>query len=103
MTILLGVLLAADTVFVAPFAVKDQAQSWAGVAAAEAVLDALVQANKDNFLTLKELDAVLRRRDLHIDDAAVAAGAAELARTLGGTHLVAREGSFHGGEAAVAP
>ena len=96
---LLALALAADTIFVAPFAVKGQAQPWAGVAAAECVLDVVVQQNKDNFLTMKQLDAVLRRRDLRLDDAAVAAGAVELGKTLGATDLVTGEVSISGNEA----
>jgi len=61
------------------------------MAVAEAILDTVVQANRDNFLTLKQLDAVLRRRDLALEDPAVAAHALELARTLGATDVVTGE------------
>src|SRR5260370_3855521 len=98
---LLSLLVAADTILVAPFAVKEQAQPWAGVAAAESLLDVVVQANKDNFLTMKQLDAVLRRRDLKLNDAAVAATAPELARALGATDLIWGEISVQGAQAAL--
>src|SRR5260370_34667857 len=84
---LLSLLVAADTILVAPFAVKEQAQPWAGVAAAESLLDVVVQANKDNFLTMKQLDAVLRRRDLKLNDAAGGGHAAAVGRGVGGTGL----------------
>src|SRR5205814_940343 len=61
------------------------------VGVAEAIVDVLVQANRDDFLTLKQLDAVLRRRDLRLDDAAVAARALELARPLGASDVVTGE------------
>ena len=102
MTSLLAILLAADTILVAPFAAKDQAQPWAGVAAAEALLDVVVQQNKDNFLTMKQLDAVLRRRDLRLDDPAVSANALELAKALGASDLITGEVSFKGNDALLA-
>src|SRR5260370_1438905 len=98
---LVSVLVAAGAILVAPFAVKEEAQPWAGVAAAESLLDVVVQANKDNFLTMKQLDAVLRRRDLKLNDAAVAATAPELARALGATDLISGEVSVHGAQAAL--
>jgi tetratricopeptide (TPR) repeat protein len=88
--LLIAVLIAQSTIFVAPFAVKETAPS-AGVAVAESITDAVVQANQDNFLTLKQLDAVLRRRDLRVDDAAVPPLAPELAKALGATDLIAGE------------
>ena len=94
-------LLAARTILVAPFAVHGQGDTagWVAVAVAESVIDVVVQANRDNFITLKQLDAVLRRRDLRLDEAAVVPHANELARALGATDLVVgdvtvREGSF---------
>jgi tetratricopeptide (TPR) repeat protein len=85
-------LLAQATILVAPFAVKDAAdRRAAGIAVAESITDVVVQANKDNFLTLKQLDAVLRRRDLLLDDPEVAASAQELAKALGATDVIAGE------------
>ena len=90
---LLALLLVAapSTVFVAPFACKDEAPKWAGVAVAESILDSIVQANQDNFLTLKQLDAVLRRRDLRLDDPRVPQQAQELGKTLGATDVITGE------------
>jgi tetratricopeptide (TPR) repeat protein len=88
MSVLIAALLAAETVLVAPFTTRGDAPQGAGVAVAEAILDAVVQANTDNFLTLKQLDAVLRRRDLWLDDPTVSSHALELARTLGATDVV---------------
>src|SRR5438093_1116333 len=72
MGVLLALLLASDTILVVPFVPRGDAPPAAGIAVAEAIVDVVVQANRDNFLTLKQLDAVLRRRDLRLDDAAVA-------------------------------
>src|SRR2546423_6336645 len=88
MGVLLALLLASDTILVVPFVPRGDAPPAAGIAVAEAVLDVLVQANRDDFLTLKQLDAVLRRRDLRLADAAVAAPALELARPLGAPDVV---------------
>src|SRR3954470_4581687 len=99
MSVLFVALLAADTILVAPFAPRGDAPQGAGVAVAEAILDVVVQANRDSFLTLKQLDAVLRRRDLSLDDSAVSPQARELARALGATDVVTgdvrlREGAW---------
>src|SRR2546423_4232728 len=91
MGVLLALLLASDTILVVPFVPRGDAPPAAGIAVAEAVLDVVVQANRDNFLTLKQLDAVLRRRDLRLDDAGVAARALELARPLGASDVVSGE------------
>ncbi len=84
-------LLAVPTLLVVPFAVHGEGAGWAGVAVAESVTDVVVQANRDNFITLKQLDAVLRRRDLKLDEAAVPPRANEVARALGATDLVVGE------------
>src|SRR2546429_1839303 len=98
MGVLLALLLASDTVLVVPFVPRDDVPPAAGIAVAEAIVDVLVQANRDNFLTLKQLDAVLRRRDLRLDDAAVAARALELARPLGASDVVTGEGWLEEGQ-----
>src|ERR1700682_5170324 len=91
MGVLFAALLVADTILVTPFAAKGDAPQGAGVAVAEAILDVVVQANTDSFLTLKQLDAVLRRRDLSLDDAGLSLLAAEFGRTLGATDVVSGE------------
>ena len=88
MGVLFAVLLAADTILVLPLTPKGDAPPGAGIAVAEAILDVAVQANRDNFLTLKQLDAVLRRRDLRLDDPALMILARDLARPLGATEVV---------------
>src|SRR3954469_20836589 len=97
MGVLVAALLLADTILVAPFTPRGDAPAGAGVAVAEGILDAVVQANKDSFLTVKQLDAVLRRRDLELDDPAVSAIARDLARKLGATDVVGGEVWLEGG------
>jgi len=91
MSVLFAALLVADTILVTPFATKGDAPQGSGVAVAEAILDVVVQANADSFLTLKQLDSVLRRRDLSLDDVGLSALAADLGRTLGATDVVTGE------------
>jgi Flp pilus assembly protein TadD len=69
---------------VVPFVVK-AGPAWAGLALADALLDAVVQQNQDNFITIKQLDAVLRRRDLTLLDFAVPKQPSPLAKALGAT------------------
>ena len=76
------------TVLVMPFVVVPGAPDWAGMATTDTLLDAAVQQNHDSFLTLKQLDAVLRRRDLKLGDAAVALHTNALARALGATDVI---------------
>src|SRR5438128_11994864 len=80
-------LLAQATILVVPFAVKDGSTS-AGIAVSESIADVVVQANRDNFLTIKQLDAVLRRRDLNLEDPALPGMAQELAKALGATDVI---------------
>ncbi len=84
-------LLSAATILVVPFANKGDAPPGTGIGVAESILDVAVQGKADNFLTLKQLDAVLRRRDLRLADAAVPEQALELARALGATTLITGE------------
>src|SRR6267143_1394584 len=64
---------------------------FAALLVADTILDVVVQANADSFLTLKQLDSVLRRRDLSLDDTGLSALAAELGRTVGATDVVSGE------------
>jgi len=91
MAALLAALLAAETVLVVPFARKAEAPPAAGIAVAEAVLDVVVQTNQDNFLTLHQLASALAKRDLRLDDLAVAGRALELAKEMGATEVVSGE------------
>jgi tetratricopeptide (TPR) repeat protein len=80
------------TVLVLPFLLKGEATPWTGVALAESLVDFVVQVNEDNFLTLKQLDAVLRPRKLALTDAqAIHDKATELARTLGASDVIVGE------------
>jgi tetratricopeptide (TPR) repeat protein len=94
----MSVLFAAATILVVPFAPKGDAPSGSGIAVAESILDVVVQGKEDNFLTLKQLDAVLRRRDLRLADAAVPEQALELARALGATTVITGEVWLTGGK-----
>jgi tetratricopeptide (TPR) repeat protein len=79
----------AKTFLAVPFAASGDAPDWMGVAIAETLTDLVVQSNADNFLTLKQLDAVLRRRQERLNDARVAQSALELAHVVGATELLA--------------
>ncbi len=87
------------TILAIPFAPTQDAQDWMGVAIAEALNDSVVQDNNDNFLTLKQLDAVLRRRNERLNDPRIPAQAIELARAVGATDLLAGSVSLKGDEA----
>lgn len=91
-------LLAAATVLVVPFAPKGEAPPEAGIAVAESIIDVVVQGKADNFLTLKQLDAVLRRNDLHLIDAGVPERAVELGKALGASDVVTGEVWLNGGK-----
>jgi tetratricopeptide (TPR) repeat protein len=94
-------LLAAETVAVLPFATTGSAPREAGLAAAESIVDVVVQQNLDNFVTLKQLDAVLRRRDIPVDAPNLYERSGELAKALGATELVLGEVSEEGGKVRV--
>jgi hypothetical protein len=98
MSVLIAVLLAAETVLVMPLARRGDAPPASGVAVAEAILDVVVQTNQDRFLTLQQLAAELRRRDLRLDDSAISGHALDLARALGATEVVDGEVSLHEGQ-----
>jgi tetratricopeptide (TPR) repeat protein len=90
--------VAAATILVVPFAQKGDAPAGSGIAVAESILDVVVQGKEDNFVTLKQLDAVLRRRDLRLADAGVPEQALELARALGATTVITGEVWLTGGK-----
>ena len=87
----MGPFFAAATILVVPFAPKGGAPPASGVAVAESIVDVVVQGKADNFITLKQLDAVLRRRDLRLTDPAIPESALELGRTLGATDVITGE------------
>ena len=89
------------TILVVPFAINEEAPDWAGLAVSEVIADALAQQDEYNFVTLKQLDALLRRRDVRLADAALPATAAGLARALGATDVIAGEVVRSGGSVAI--
>src|SRR5258708_28415338 len=86
------------TIPVRQFEAKGNAAPATGVAMDESILDVVVQGKIDNFLTLKQLDAVLRRRDLRLTDADIPRNAVELARTLGASDVITGEVWLNGGK-----
>jgi hypothetical protein len=81
-----------------PLARRGDAPPAAGIAAAEGILDVVVQTNQDKFLTLQQLSGELRRRDLRLDDPAISGQSLELARALGATEVVDGEISLREGQ-----
>jgi len=98
MSALIAVLLAVETILVMPLARRGDAPPAAGVAAAEDILDVVVQTNQDRFLTLQQLSSELRRRDLRLDDPALYGQTLELARAMGATEVVDGEISLRDGQ-----
>jgi Flp pilus assembly protein TadD len=91
-----------SVVLVVPFATGDEVPDWTGFAFAELVTDLFAQANVGSFLSSKQLDAVLRRRDLQLYDATDLEVALPMARALGATDLVAGEIKRDSGKLVVA-
>lgn len=79
------------TLLVVPFASRKEAPDWAGLAVSEVIADALAQQDRDSFVTFKQLEAVLRRRDIGLAGASAPPAAAGLARALGATDVIAGE------------
>src|SRR3954468_2487660 len=92
------VLIAFATFLVVPFATKGEAPPASGIAVAESILDVVVQGKTENFLTLKQLDAVLRRRDLRLADPGVPGSAIDLGKALGATEVITGELWLNGGK-----
>ena len=80
-----------STLLVAPFVVKGEGSAFTGVAVAEVVVDFIAQVNRDNFITLKQLDATLRPRNIKLHEPSVAEGALGFARALGATEFISGE------------
>jgi tetratricopeptide (TPR) repeat protein len=89
------------TVLALPFAPAGKAGDWVAIAGAEAVIDAVAQQNRDSFLTLKQLDAVLRRRGLRLTDPSLQQQAQSLARALGADELFTGTVTVEGDRATV--
>jgi tetratricopeptide (TPR) repeat protein len=75
-------------VLIMPFTVDGGSSPYRGVAVAEALIDEVAQANRDSFYTLLQLAAVLRRRDLTVEDQRVPELATELSALLAATDIV---------------
>ena len=86
---MISALVAAGTVvLVVPPAPHGDAPEWASFAVAEVVTDQVAQSSQSTWISLKQLDFVLRRRDLRLADVSDPEIALPLARTLGATDVV---------------
>ncbi len=83
---------------VAPFATSEGVPDWQGFAAQELITDLFAQAGNGSFISSKQLDSVLRRKDLQLYDAADLDVALPIARALGVTDLVVGELKREGGK-----
>ncbi len=72
-----------------PFTADDDASAWAGFAASEELTDLFSQEDRGAWVSSKQLDAALRRKDLQLYDAGDLEVALPLARTLGATDVIA--------------
>jgi tetratricopeptide (TPR) repeat protein len=79
------------TILVVPFATYANAPDWVSISLAQALMGLIAEANRDSFLTLKQLDVVLRRRDLRIQDVSDLELGLPVARALGATNMVVGE------------
>ena len=86
---------------VAPFATGEDVGEWQGFAAQELLTDLFAQAGNGSFVSSKQLDSVLRRKDLQLYDAADLDVALPIARALGVTDLVVGEIKKEGGKLVV--
>ena len=86
-----------DVVLLAvPFTTGEDDASWAGFAASELLTDLFSQEDRGAWVSSKQLDAALRRKDLQLYDASDLEVALPLARTLGATDVVS--GTIESGE-----
>lgn len=73
---------------VVPFTTGEDVPDWLGLGLAELITDQLAQSPEGSWVADKQLDSVLRRKDLMLYDAADPEVALLLARSLGATNLV---------------
>ena len=85
-------------VLVVPFNTGDEVPEWSGFALQELITDLLAQSGNGSFISSKQLDSVLRRKDLQLYDAADLEVALPLARALGATDLIVGEIKREGGK-----
>lgn len=76
---------------VVPFATADDVPDWMGFALSSVIADQFVQSGDGSWVADKQLDSVLRRKDLQLYDAADLEVAHPLAKSLGATDLVLGE------------
>jgi tetratricopeptide (TPR) repeat protein len=81
-------LVAQAVVLVVPPAPRGDAPDWASFGVAEVMTDLVSQSPAATWISLKQLDAVLRRRDLRISEVSDPEVALPLARTVGATDAV---------------
>jgi tetratricopeptide (TPR) repeat protein len=81
-------LVAHAVVLVVPPAPRGDAPDWASFGVAEVMTDLVSQSPAATWISLKQLDAVLRRRDLRISQVSDPEVALPLARTVGATDAV---------------
>ncbi|MBS2025825.1 MAG: hypothetical protein JST92_25775 [Deltaproteobacteria bacterium] len=77
-----------SVVLVVPFSTGEDVPEWAGFALAELITDQFSQQADGSFVSSKQLDSVLRRKDLQLYDAADPEVAEPLAKALGATDLI---------------
>jgi len=73
---------------VVPFSVDADDGVWTGFAAAEVITDLYAQDDVGSWISSKQLDSALRRKDLQVYDASDIEVALPLAKSLGATDLV---------------
>ena len=76
---------------VVPFSVGEDVPDWAGFAAQELITDLFSQQGDGSFVSSKQLDSVLRRKDLQLYDASDLDVALPIAKALGATDLIVGE------------
>ena len=68
------------TVLIVPFMRQINTPEWISLSLAQGLIHLTAEAGRDNFLTLKQLDAVLRNRDIPMTDASDPEAGLPLAR-----------------------
>lgn len=85
---MIALLAAAQTLLVVPFTVTgDSDAAWMGMAAAETILELAEKAPELNVLTVRQLNTVLKRRDLLFADVSSPEEARKVAVYLGATDV----------------
>ena len=88
-------------VLVVPFSTGDEVPDWAAFAVQELIIDLLAQSGNGSFVSSKQLDSVLRRKDLQLYDAADLEVALPLAKALGATDVIVGEIKREGGRTVI--